>query len=152
MEESRRLYFYMCYKPTMISPSCIFLSSFVSTCRFVCIVPSEVIAQLAVSRPKFLFKSHPGVPTCINKYWNWLAYSLWLWELVINKDIWTSLQKIIPHSSKFQTVVFSLPNMPCFAILGLMPLLHQYHIIEIRFSPLRPLVLNKDSINNIEYL
>ena len=49
----------------MISPSCIFLSSFVSTCRFVCIVPSEVIAQLAVSRPKFLFKSHPGVPTCI---------------------------------------------------------------------------------------
>ena len=67
MEESRRLYFYMCYKPTMISPSCIFFSSFVSTCRFVCIVPSEVIAQLAVSRPKFLFKSHPGVPTCINK-------------------------------------------------------------------------------------
>ena len=54
----------MRYKPTMISPSCIFLSSFVSTCRFVCIVPSEVIAQLAVSRPKFLFKSHPGVPTC----------------------------------------------------------------------------------------
>ena len=73
----------MCYKPTMISPSCIFFSSFVSTCRFVCIVPSEVIAQLAVSRPKFLFKSHPGVPTCINKNWNWLAYSLWLWELVI---------------------------------------------------------------------
>ena len=67
MEESRLLYFDMRYKPTMISPSCIFFSSFVSTCRFVCIVPSEVIAQLAVSRPKFLFKSHPGVPTCINK-------------------------------------------------------------------------------------
>ena len=141
----------MCYKPTMISPSCIFFSSFVSTCRFVCIVPSEVIAQLAVSRPKFLFKSHPGVPTCINKNWNWLAYSLRLQELV-NKDIWTSLQKIIPHSSKFQTVVFSLPNMPCFAILVLMPLLHQYHIIEIRVSPRRPLVLNKEYSNEVEYL
>ena len=56
-------HYVLSFELTIISPSCIFFSTFDSTELLVCIVPSDVIAQLAVSRPRFLFRSHPGVPT-----------------------------------------------------------------------------------------
>ena len=43
--------------------SWIFFSSLDSSWPLVCIVPSEVTAQLAISRPRFLFRSQPGVPS-----------------------------------------------------------------------------------------